>query len=176
MALSKKTLAGETPRSPHMSINLKVNVKRKFIVNGVEYGSPEEMPPEIRAAYEKTVQSGAALSASGYFSLGTKQPVQRMTKITVNGQTYDSVEAMPEDIRRLYEDAMRAAGTPAADGAAMPVTPLPPAASGPLLREKQPRDDRQPVNGGASRILLLAAAVLFVVILVAAISFLRHAR
>lgn len=157
-----------------MSINLKLNVKRKFIVNGVEYGSPEEMPPEIRAAYEKAVQGGASLSASGYFSLGAK-PVQRTTKITVNGQTYDSIEAMPEEIRRLYEDAMRAAGTNATDDS-MPVTPLPPAASGPLLREKQPRDDRQPVNSGAPRILLLAAAVLFVVIIVAVVSFLRHAR
>ncbi len=32
------------------------------------------------------------------------------TKITVNGQQYDSPEAMPPDVRRIYDDAMRAAG------------------------------------------------------------------
>lgn len=29
------------------------------------------------------------------------------TKITVNGQHYDSVEAMPPDVRRTYDEAMR---------------------------------------------------------------------
>ena len=30
------------------------------------------------------------------------------SKITINGQHYDSPEAMPPDVRRTYEDAMRA--------------------------------------------------------------------
>ena len=28
-------------------------------------------------------------------------------RITINGQQYDSPEAMPPDVRRLYEEAMR---------------------------------------------------------------------
>ena len=33
------------------------------------------------------------------------------TKITINGQQYDSPEAMPPDVRRMYEEAMRVAGS-----------------------------------------------------------------
>jgi hypothetical protein len=33
------------------------------------------------------------------------------SKITINGQHYDSPEAMPPDVRRTYDDAMRAAGS-----------------------------------------------------------------
>ena len=32
------------------------------------------------------------------------------TKITINGQQYDSPEAMPPDVRRIYEEAMRSMG------------------------------------------------------------------
>lgn len=32
------------------------------------------------------------------------------TRITINGQTYDSPEAMPPDVRRTYEEAMRLLG------------------------------------------------------------------
>jgi hypothetical protein len=32
------------------------------------------------------------------------------TKITINGQTYESPEAMPPDVRRTYEEAMRMLG------------------------------------------------------------------
>jgi hypothetical protein len=32
------------------------------------------------------------------------------SRITINGQHYDSLEAMPPDVRRMYEEAMRAAG------------------------------------------------------------------
>jgi hypothetical protein len=119
------------------------NIKRKFTVNGVEYGSPEEMPTEIRAIYEKATQSGATLSSSGYWVGGVK--TARTTKITINGRTYDSLEAMPEEDRKLYEQAMgtvRAEAPPAPAGI-NPAATAP--AHTPLLREK-PRDDRRPVN------------------------------
>src|SRR5689334_13641478 len=38
------------------------------------------------------------------------------TKITINGQQYDSPEAMPPDVRRMYEEAMRVAGASLASG------------------------------------------------------------
>jgi len=38
------------------------------------------------------------------------------TKITVNGQQYDSPEAMPPDVRRMYDDAMRTVGPSLASG------------------------------------------------------------
>ena len=33
-------------------------------------------------------------------------------KIVINGQSYDGPEAMPPDVRRMYEEAMRAVGPP----------------------------------------------------------------
>ena len=38
------------------------------------------------------------------------------TKITINGQQYDSPEAMPPDVRRIYEEAMRTVGPSLASG------------------------------------------------------------
>ncbi len=37
-------------------------------------------------------------------------------RITINGQRYDSPEAMPPDVRRTYEEAMRAVGPSLASG------------------------------------------------------------
>ena len=39
-----------------------------------------------------------------------------INKITVNGQQYDSPEAMPPDVRRVYDEAMRTAGASLAGG------------------------------------------------------------
>ena len=38
------------------------------------------------------------------------------TRITINGQQYDNLEAMPPDVRRIYEEAMRTAGQSLASG------------------------------------------------------------
>jgi len=37
-------------------------------------------------------------------------------RITINGEQYDSPEAMPPDVRRMYEEAMRVAGPSVASG------------------------------------------------------------
>ena len=81
---------------------MKVNfdVKRKFIVNGKEYRSVEEMPPELRAAYEKAVRSGTGVRIE-------KPQVSVETKIVFNGKEYDSLEEMPADARRLYRSVMK---------------------------------------------------------------------
>ena len=71
-----------------IDINLKFNVKRKFNVNGKEYGSVEEMPANIRQAYDKALES-------------------RKGKIMFNGKKYENVEAMPPDVRQTYEEMMR---------------------------------------------------------------------
>ncbi len=71
-----------------MDINVNFNVKRKYIVNGKEYGSVEEMPANIRQAYDKALES-------------------RKGKIVFNGQKYENVEAMPPDVRQAYEEMMR---------------------------------------------------------------------
>ena len=39
-----------------------------------------------------------------------------INRITINGQRYASPEAMPPDVRRLYDEAMRTAGSSLASG------------------------------------------------------------
>jgi hypothetical protein len=87
-------------------MDINVNVKRKFKINGNEYNSIEEMPPDIRNAFEKAM---AAQAASGQQSTLTMQ-----TKIIFNGTEYQSIDAMPQDVRQLYEKVLKAAETGAA--------------------------------------------------------------
>jgi hypothetical protein len=42
-----------------MKVNF--NIKRKIVVNGKEYNSVEDMPLELREAYEKAVGSGTGV-------------------------------------------------------------------------------------------------------------------
>ena len=85
-----------------MEVNF--NVKRIFIVNGKEYKSAEEMPPELREAYEKATRSSAGLKIE-------KPQVSVKTKIVFNDREYDSLEAMPADVRRVYQSVMKSVET-----------------------------------------------------------------
>ena len=80
-----------------MKINF--NIKRTFKINGREYGSVEEMPPETRAVFEK----GSALATGGDRTTGTK------ARIVFNGVEYENVDEMPTYARNLYDQAMKAA-------------------------------------------------------------------
>jgi len=80
-------------------MNIKVSVKRKLVVNGKEYASPEEMPDDLRRAYERAV--GGELGAAGH------TPVR--SKIVFQGKEYESPADMPEELRKLYELALAAA-------------------------------------------------------------------
>ena len=82
-------------------MNVNVNVKRKFKINGKEYNSIEEMPPDIRSAFEKAMASQA----------GSGTNVTTQTKIIFNGTEYQSIDAMPQDVRQLYEKVLKAAET-----------------------------------------------------------------
>jgi hypothetical protein len=74
-------------------VGIKVDVKWKVKVSKKEYGSVDEMPSDVREAYEKA--KGAARTTA--------------TRIVFNGREYPSVEAMPPDLRQLFEKAMKAA-------------------------------------------------------------------
>ncbi len=80
-------------------MNIKVHVTRKLIVNGKEYGSPDEMPEELRQAYERAV--GSDPGAAGH--------TQVKSKIVFQGKAYEAPTDMPEDARKLYELALAAA-------------------------------------------------------------------
>lgn len=85
-----------------MKIN--INVKRKYKIQGKEYNSLDEMPDDIRAAFEKTAGSP---SPSGLH----RDSDATRTKIVLNGREYENIEAMPQDIRELYEQVLKAAET-----------------------------------------------------------------
>jgi hypothetical protein len=85
-------------------MNVNVNVKRKFKINGKEYNSIEEMPPDIRNAFEKAMASQAGSGQQA-------NPATMQTKIIFNGTEYQSIDAMPQDVRQLYEKVLKAAET-----------------------------------------------------------------
>ena len=85
-------------------MNVNVNVKRKFKINEKEYNSIEEMPPDIRNAFEKAI---ASKTSSGQ----QVSPTTMQTKIIFNDTEYQSIDAMPQDVRQLYEKVLKAAET-----------------------------------------------------------------
>jgi hypothetical protein len=124
-------------------MGVKITVKKRIVVNGVEYGSPEEMPPDLRAAWERAA-AGQGVHVSG--------------KVTFNGRTYDAPEAMPPEVRKLCEDALAAAGD-AAPGSA-PVLSQEPPPPAPVNLPSDVAGYSAPIVPGASgvRKWLLAAA------------------
>lgn len=81
-----------------MSIN--ISIKKKFVVNGREYGSIDEMPDNIRDAYRKAMEGLDAGRSS--------PPPPASARIVFNGQEYADTEAMPPDVRQAYESIMEA--------------------------------------------------------------------
>ena len=79
--------------------------------NGQNYKSVDEMPPEVRQAYERMMGMMADKNGDGVPDLfegtgGTSLSVTN-SRIIFNGQEYGSVDEMPPDARRAFEDAMR---------------------------------------------------------------------
>jgi hypothetical protein len=90
----------------------------RITVNGQQYDSPEAMPPDVRRMYEEAMRAWGASRAGGsgggtqVFTgqvdpLGSGLVVNRI--VTVNDRTYGSVDELPPEVRKVYEDAL--AGT-----------------------------------------------------------------
>ena len=67
-----------------MSVN--VSVKRKITVDGKEYESLDQIPPDVRVAVLKTLAQGG---------------VNTKATIFINGKTYSSVEDLPAPLRAI---------------------------------------------------------------------------
>ena len=136
----------------------------RIVFNGQAYDSLEAMPPDVRAKYQAVLDAlgaadrgklEAALGAGSLAGPGIRINTTVRTRIRVNGKDYDSVDAMPADVRAVYE---RALGRPAgeaivvntAPSAAMPVPP--------------PAIDAGDSRPGLVRIALLVAAGLAVLV------------
>jgi len=77
-------------------VNIKFKVNTRIVFNGKEYGSPEELPENVREAYGKATAAG---------DTGAHAP-QAHARVRFNGLVYENVEDMPPEARRLYDAAM----------------------------------------------------------------------
>ena len=89
-------------------------MNQKFIViDGKTYKSVDEMPEDVRTKYENAMQS-LDQNQNGIPDVfenstpiqGTTFNVTSATKIIVNGQTYDSLDQLPPELRAKYEQAL----------------------------------------------------------------------
>lgn len=82
------------------NMGIEIDVKRKFVVNGKEYASLDELPDDIRRALQKTLKEDKS-----------KVEVNIDTSIVFNGKGYNGVDQMPAETRQAYEKVMKAVGT-----------------------------------------------------------------
>ena len=101
-----------------------ITVKTRIRVNGQEYASTDDMPPAIRQAYERAMAELKGGTPRDFSPLPASGISQVLSKITFHGQDFPSVDAMPPEIRKLYDgvmaefDAERSAGANAGGGKA----------------------------------------------------------
>lgn len=96
------------------------------MLNGKEYDGIEAMPPDVRKDYEALLESLKNTGGEDVLSV-LKSPGHATVKTTtvrqivVNGRRYGSVEEMPADARRIYEETMaRMAAGPGAEATRPP--------------------------------------------------------
>jgi len=107
-------------------------VSLKIVFNGKEYDSVDAMPPDVRKEYEVALETlrksgGEEILSVLQRDMGVTGAHIKATfrEIVVNGKTYDSVDAMPPDVRRTYEQAMARTKAPVVS-ATRAIRPPPP--------------------------------------------------
>lgn len=86
-------------------------MKQRIVVNGQEYSSPDEMPPDVRAIYDRLmvdrdgngvpdVIDEARSRSDANSAVITRQ------EIVINGKTYHSMEEVPVELRSAIEKAL----------------------------------------------------------------------
>lgn len=126
------------------------------MLNGKEYDGIDAMPPDVRKDYEAVLESLKTTGGEEVLSLlqrGERASIKAtFREIVVNGKKYGSVEEMPADVRRVYEQAVARMGA----AAAPPGGPAVPRPSRPALRPPPTVEDRG-TRGGGLRILFWMA-------------------
>ena len=69
-----------------------LSVKRKITVNGKEYQSLDDLPPDVRALYDQAIASG-------------KKEVT-VRRIVINGQEVGGPDDLPADVRAALSGAL----------------------------------------------------------------------
>jgi len=76
---------------------------QRFVVNGVEYDSPESMPPDVRQQYERALD---AIRHIGERGGDVKVNVTTNVKYSINGKTVDNPAAIPARLRPMVDRAI----------------------------------------------------------------------
>jgi hypothetical protein len=94
-------------------------MSRKIIINGREYSSVEEMPPDARQQYAKMMNMLADKDGNGIPDIvegkstdPTANPNVHTTYMTeshfvINGKKYEKLEDVPEEFRQTFADLVR---------------------------------------------------------------------
>jgi len=134
-------------------------VSLKIVFNGKEYDSVEQMPPDVRKEYEVALETlrksgGEEILTVLQRDMGVSGTHIKATvrEIVVNGKKYDSVAAMPPDVRRVYEQALARV----APGGAAVGPPVAPAAR--AIRPPPIPDDADAPGSGLWRVVLWIVA------------------
>jgi len=78
---------------------MNISFKTKIRYNGKDFSSVDELPPEMRAIYERAL----ANRSNKLMSAGTKV----VTQLVVNGHEVESTKELAEDEQKLCADAMQ---------------------------------------------------------------------
>ncbi len=120
------------PLAPPVRRAIPWAVSLKIVFNGKEYDSVDAMPPDVRKEYEVALETlrksgGEEILSVLQRDMGVTGAHIKATfrEIVVNGKTYDSVDAMPPDVRRTYEQAMARTKAPVVS-ATRAIRPPPP--------------------------------------------------
>ncbi len=79
-----------------------ITIKTRLRVNGREYASVDELPPDLRGAYARAVAHGS--DAHHHLTPpGDNAPlgIAAHSRIVFNGQEYADVSQMPHEVRTL---------------------------------------------------------------------------
>ena len=76
--------------------------KTNIVFNGREYANADEMPVDVRAAYDRAVDEMASLHS------GARLAAKLNAKIIVNGNEFNNAGEMSVDDRHLYHEALEA--------------------------------------------------------------------
>lgn len=82
-------------------MGIEFTVKSRFIVNGKEYGSVEEMPEEIRGAYQKAIKNSAGQDHARTLEM-------QKCKLSFHAKEDSSEDSMQQAERELYKVVMKA--------------------------------------------------------------------
>jgi hypothetical protein len=99
-------------------MTLEAMANTSITVNGQQYDGPESMPPDVRRLYEEAMRTVKPPLAGGPGGGSTQVFTGRLGEVeasvvvnrvvTMKDSTYGSIDELPPDVRRLYENALAA--------------------------------------------------------------------